>query len=352
LAIRSLDGSYRYRYSRRMVMNGRLTYVPGTAGGGAGFDATEPRIAPRRDPGSVDEVPAGPGVDEVGPGSLRGALPHGLHRGIEHDAYHVRVLGMASNTALSRLVQSPAHYRAWLAGHDKDTPARAFGRGMHCALTEPGCFARTYAVEPDFGDCRANSATGTTKEEGAANKRARDLWRLEHAGAELVAANDFEAMQGMSAAVRRHPTVGRLLESCEAELTARWLDTETDVECKARADLYSKKFRTIVDIKTTEDARPHAFARSVALYGYHRQEAFYRQGFAACGADVERFVFVAVEKTVPYGVRAYMLDAEGLEKGAEAVRRGLRTLALCLTTGQWPAYTDEIEELSLPRWAA
>jgi hypothetical protein len=274
------------------------------------------------------------------------ALPHGLHHGLDHEDYHVRTLGMASSSALARVEKSLAHYRIWVDAADNDdgeddTKALYFGRGFHCALLEPACFARTYCVEPEWGDCRKTD-----------NKLRRDSWRLEHANLNLVSRADYDSWVGMAEAVRAHPTIGRLLAAGEPEITLRWRDADTGLECKARADSYVERHATVLDVKTCMDARPHAFARSVAAYGYHRQEAFYRRGFKALGLELREFVFVAVEKTPPYGVRIYLLNAEALEAGERAVSRSMSALAGAMQNGQWPAYPIDIEELALPRWAA
>jgi hypothetical protein len=103
---------------------------------------------------------------------------------------------------------------------------------------------------------------------------------------------------------------------------------------------------TIVDLKTTTDASPDGFARSVAQYRYHVQQAHYLQSHIA-----DRFIFLAVEKTFPYCVATYELDADAVAVGEQLRQSNLQAIANCKDAQSWPGYTDQIQTLSLPRWA-
>ncbi|MBK7542908.1 MAG: PD-(D/E)XK nuclease-like domain-containing protein [Candidatus Competibacteraceae bacterium] len=88
-----------------------------------------------------------------------------------------------------------------------------------------------------------------------------------------------------------------------------------------------------VDIKTTKDASPAGFAKAVANYRYHVQQAHYLAGCAALGLPASDFVFVAVEKAEPYPVACYQLSdaAEGV--GYRLWRRDLTAFATCQKGG-------------------
>jgi exodeoxyribonuclease VIII len=109
----------------------------------------------------------------------------------------------------------------------------------------------------------------------------------------------------------------------------------------------------LVDAKTYSDASPREFARQVARKGYHRQAAWYSDGYAlASGEPVLGFVFVAVETAWPYASCAVMLDDEGLAKGRAENTELLARFAECRTANSWPGYSNEIEQITLPKWAA
>lgn len=270
-------------------------------------------------------------------------LAEGLHADIAEERYHGRELGVASKSALDLVRRSPAHYYAWVRGEidDEDSPALAFGRAFHTALLEPEKYARRYIVEPDFGDCRFKE-----------NKARRDEWRREAAGRVPVDASDARRIERMVEAVRRHPRARNLIAGGQPEVTVKWIDEATSLTCKGRVDYYRPDLRLIVDAKTALDASPGAFRKSCASYGYGRQEAMYRAGFAAIGKPVEHFVFLAVEKEPPYQVGLYNLTPESVARGHESIRRDMETLAECIRTNRWPGYSEEIVELELPPWAA
>ncbi len=270
------------------------------------------------------------------------ALPFGILSGISEQVYHEPRLGVASKSALDQVERSPAHYRAWLDGTRSETSAALeFGRAMHCAILEPERFAEQYVVEPDFGDCRKT-----------ANKAARDAWRLEHAGAVTIEDEQMTSIRGIVSSLKSHELASKLLAGGESEVTLSWEDQATRLPCKGRVDYFIRDLGIAVDVKSTEDASPEAFRRSIARYGYHRQDAFYRGGFRALGVPLKHFAFVVVEKSAPFATAVYMLDAEAVASGEQSVARNMITLAGCVRRDEWPGYPTEIQTLSLPPWAA
>jgi hypothetical protein len=268
-------------------------------------------------------------------------LPDGMHEGIPEAIYHQRIPGVASKSVLDLVDRSPAHYAAWLAGaSSEESPALAFGKALHCALLEPHVYRSTYTVEPSFGDCRKTD-----------NKKRRDDWRGANAGRSLLEQADALAIDGMIKSAMAHPRASKMLDEGSSEVTVKWTDAATGIVCKSRADHYVGRLSLCLDVKTTEDARASAFAKSVANYGYHRQAAFYSDGFAAVGSEIEHFVFLAIEKRPPYLVALFNLEDEDIAQGREEIRRSIQTLADCIERGEYPGYPTSIQTLSLPAWA-
>lgn len=270
-------------------------------------------------------------------------LAHGIREDVPGEVYYERIDGIANVSVLKEVSRSLAHARAWFDAADEgdDSPALAFGKAFHAAILEPLVFESTYVVVPSFGDCRKKE-----------NKALRDAWRAENAGKSEISQEDMQRIHAMRAAVMAHPIAGELLQGAATEVTMRWRDAATGLECKARVDALSRSPRLAIDLKTTEDASKRGFERSVSSYGYHRQAAFYEAGFAALGAPVEDFVFVAVEKAFPHVVGVYVLDDEAKGRGRTRFREELALLSEAYDTGIWPGYSQDIETISLPPWAA
>ncbi len=271
-------------------------------------------------------------------------LAHGIHLGIPAAVYYHPVLGLVNASSLKHVSRSLAHYRAALAN---DTPAAnaaalELGTATHAAILEPDAFDREYVIAPDFGDCRFKE-----------NKARKAVWLAENTGKKTLLPEDFNAIRGMSAAVRAHPEAAPLLARAQTEVTLRWQDPATGLECKGRADGFVEAagVRLVFDLKTTDDASPFAFGRSCASYSYHVQAAFYEAGFAALGRPLDAFLFVAVEKAPPYAVAVYQLSPRAEAKGRKAVARSMATLLEAFEADAWPAYPQQITELDLPAWA-
>jgi exodeoxyribonuclease VIII len=291
-------------------------------------------------------------------------LRPGLHLQLDERVYHQRVLGYASKGALDKVLESLATYRCWVdgAGDEPETKALSFGSVAHCFTLQPEVFAQRYVAEPDWGYCMKHDASGTTKEQGAENRKRRDEWRAERKGATFVSAKDLRVVTGMREALRKSPDVGRYFESLwsgrdgyHAEATCVWECSDTGLLCKSRKDLLVDggallDESLILDVKTCADCRAAPFNRARAEYGYHRQDPHYRDGAAAVGLRPERFIFVAVEKTPPYLHQAYELDPVLLERGRDEVRKAKLALVTALAFDEWPGLPPGVKTLYAHPW--
>lgn len=245
--------------------------------------------------------------------------------------YHADPAISASH--LHAIARSPYHY--WSRYLDPNrtpvepTAAMRLGSLVHCAVLEPEDLLQRYSVAPDR----------RTKEGKAA------VARMAAEGIEAVSESDMALALSMAASVRVHPAAAALLAQGKAEQSFWWDDAATGLRCKCRPDWYIGA--TVVDLKTTTDASPAAFARSVATFRYHVQASHYLAGLHGA----ERFVFIAVEKTAPYAVAVYELDAAAMAAGDELRQRDMRIIADCRATTDWPGYGDDCQALSLPSWA-
>jgi exodeoxyribonuclease VIII len=159
-----------------------------------------------------------------------------------------------------------------------------------------------------------------------------------------VSAGDMDAALAMASAVRSHQAAAALLRSGQPEQSFWWDDSDTGLRCKCRPDWLNGA--TVVDLKTTTDASPAGFAKSCAAFRYHVQASHYLAGLPA-----ERFIFIAVEKTYPYAVGVYQLDADAMQRGDELRKQNMRMIADCRAINEWPGYSTTCESLSLPKWA-
>lgn len=249
---------------------------------------------------------------------------------LSNEDYHLHPAVSASH--LHYIAQSPFHYWSRFINPDRNpvepTAAMRLGSLVHCAVLEPD------QLQYRYSRC-ASRATKAGKEQA---------FNLASRGIEAVSDADWELAIAMNNAVNLHPAARKLLQEGEAEQSYFWEDSRTGLQCKCRPDWLNGS--TIVDLKTTQDASPKGFAKSVANFRYHVQASHYLSaGFA------DRFVFIAVEKTYPHAVAVYELDAVALNLGESLRLDNISRIAECRALNKWPSYSDNELTLSLPVWA-
>lgn len=197
-----------------------------------------------------------------------------------------------------------------------------------------------------------------------------DDWRTKAAKAERDAARErgevpilraeFEQVEAMATALRRHPVAGPLFDRARGgrpEQTLIWRDSPSGVMCRARLDRLPDPLpgvRLVVpDYKTAAKADRESLSRAAYSYGYHQQGDWYLAGLRALGlADPHAaFVFACQEKTPPYLVSVIQLDHVAMRIGAARNRRAIDVYVHCRDRGHWPAHVEGVGEVSLPRWA-
>lgn len=254
----------------------------------------------------------------------------GLFPGIPIEEYH-RMAGVSS-TRLKKMSRSAAHYAT---NYDKGSKEKDFGRLFHPVILEPGTV--DLLVAPDLNK----------------NSNAWKEWKAANTGREIVSEKDKVVLDGMAASVAAHPGASKLLYGGDGvnEHSGWWMDEESGELCRCRPDRYRRDIGIIVDLKSAKDASKAGFERDAEKLGYFLSAAMYCDGVeAATGDRVKGFVFVAVEKEPPFAVGVYAYDSRSMEAGRTKYKRLLMDIADCKASGSWPAYSDNIETISLKNW--
>ncbi len=166
---------------------------------------------------------------------------------------------------------------------------------------------------------------------------------------------DLEAVKLMKDSIMSNPTASKLLNhEGEVEDSYFWKDKETGTKCKARLDKLIPDYQgksVIVDLKTTADASPAGFEKSMANYGYHRQAAWYSHAVElATGKAPALYIIIACEKVPPYDNVCYLISKTAMETGWQECRQAIEIYRECLEANLWPGYPDGLTELQLPKW--
>ena len=262
---------------------------------------------------------------------------------MENADYHRH--SAVSKSHLDQVAKSPLHYWARYLDPNRvapePTPAMAIGSAVHTHVLELDQWDARYVTAPEGINRRTN-----------AGKAEWETFETAATGRTVLSRTDAELVMRMGHSVFRHPAAAMLLAMPgKAETTHMWIDEATGLQCKCRPDWLTDDGSLIVDLKTTEDASPAGFRKSIANFRYFVQASWYLDGVErATGKRPEQFLFLCVEKRAPYAVAVYAADAEMIQIGAEAAARDLEVLATCKAAGAWPGYSDQIETISLPPW--
>ena len=244
-----------------------------------------------------------------------------------------------SNSMLKHLARSPAHLQTYLEQPPEQTPAILFGRIVHQLLLEPEK-PWSWAVRPPGLDGRSKEG----KE-----------WKARVGNKPILDHEEWLNVEGVVASVRTHPTARLALGNGRSEVSVFMPFTlGRSVLRRARIDFVNEG-NALVDIKTTEDARPESFSRTLFNMRYHVQAAYYldiwNDSLPKGETPKESFVFIAVEKTPPFAVAVYDLARDAINAGRKEYIRLLQLYMDCEEQRHWPAYDPDIQELNLPAWA-
>ena len=241
-----------------------------------------------------------------------------------------------SNSGLRLVSRSPAHYKYQPAR--EPTRNMVIGSALHMAALEPHLFYDTYTLLRDAPNRVCSEYKQAKKEFGEQF---------------VLVASEVEKVEGIMSALQGNKEINDLLIiPGPTELSGFSVDPEHGVTCRHRFDKLTN-CGIAIDLKTTIDARPDAFSRSVYNYGYHMQAAFYSdQHKWITGEELKDFVFIVIESESPFAVKMYRLDDESVEIGRYMYQKALATYAKCRESGIWPAYSnDGVETLRIPEYA-
>jgi exodeoxyribonuclease VIII len=246
------------------------------------------------------------------------------------------------------LLRSPAHYMAYmLSEEEKKADCLILGSLIDCLCLEPAKFDSYFAIRPDT----YTGSKGETKPWNANSKTCKgELELLSASGKQVVSMYQFELAQNISSAVLRHKTATEILSRSKKQTSLIWNDTDTGILCKGRLDMLSDV--DINDLKSTQDASPEGFSRSIDKFGYHIQGAFYSDGYAALTGNVQLpYNIIAVETIAPFCVATYALEPDTLLIGRDIYKKALKKFKDCKQHNNWPGYSDFVEPIDIPAYA-
>ena len=257
--------------------------------------------------------------------------------------YHTRA--EISKSDLDLLAKSP-----YLLKLKKDglyqTEASAslnLGSAVHKLVLEKNDFFNEFAIEPNL-DKRTKDGKAEFNEFLAKNSDKI-----------ILKSDDYDKALQIAEAVNHAKATANFLKDGKAEQS--YFSEIQGVKVKCRPDFYNENLGLIIDLKTTSDASPNGFMKSIANFNYHIQTAFYTDILQSLGKKVNKFLFIAVETKEPFLIGFYELDLAAIEKGREKYTELLSLWKWCVENNNYFQYGDfkdgryqVVKTLNLPTW--
>lgn len=253
--------------------------------------------------------------------------------------YH-KLPGLSATIANILLTKTPLH--AWFAHPAlnpdyarEEKPEFDYGTVAHRMLLE-GSEAGLHIVEAnDWRTKAAQEQREAAYAEGKTPLLARQVKKCR----EMVAA----AKEAIA-----YSEVSDVFAVGSPEMTIQWRDK--GIDCRSRLDWLTTDNALILDYKTTVNAHPEAFLRTVISTGYDVQEAFYRRAVRSLTGQEPRFVFLAQEKEPPFACSLIGLDPAMRDLADRKVEAAIDLWAQCVKENEWPGYSHRVAWLAPPAW--
>ena len=253
---------------------------------------------------------------------------------ISNPVYHGRKTHLSS-TNIRTFKKNKKQFEYSLS-HDlvKQTKAMVDGSAIHAFLLERAVFDSDFAIKP--ADMRLNTKEGKK-------------WAIDNKNKIII---DFDLGSNLfeiEKSVLNSPAKLIYDIKGQTELSYFWDDLGL-VKGKCRPDWISDDGNIVVDIKTTTDASPKGFQKSIANWGYHLQLGWYIRGLRKLGLPAKEFIFIAIEKTPPFSVGVYRANKEMITYANDEINNLVYDIDESLKSDDFPDYTPEILDLGLPNW--
>ena len=217
-------------------------------------------------------------------------------------AYLARADYASSSTLRRALRSGPARANAPF----EDDGSQRLAQALHALVLEPARFARDYLV--------------LDREWPLADETDEVLDRIWLSRAERA------ALSGARDAIRAYPRapLAAWLDAGMNEMSIYWTDG-AGRRWKARPDCFAGDI--VLELKTTVDVSPRAFARTRRRFGYDLQAAHYVDAVERMTGARPRFAFVAVELGAPHYVWLHELSRAELARAAAELETARARLA-------------------------
>ena len=239
----------------------------------------------------------------------------------------------------------PAKYRAG-GEEDVENNSLLFGSLLDCLLLTPMQFSTRFALQPETYTDAKGIVKPFTKQSNTCKE-----WIVSQGDKTIISADKLEEVRRAIEKINEDETISSFIKQSDAQvfISATWKDegTKLEIPIKALIDLLpredSEYSSCVADLKSTRDASPINFNRSVFSFGYHIQAAFYLDMVNQVDNSRDTFCFIVQENKKPFQTGKRILHTDFLEMGRNEYRAALANYCKCLKSGFFPSYDDTDE---------
>lgn len=267
-----------------------------------------------------------------------GIVPHtGILKDEPSESYHSK-RDYISSSPLPEMAKSPLHfYEAWTGKPKAATDAMDRGNFIHQIVLEQDI--AKYAPRPlnEKGELvRSNS-----KEYAA--------FLAANPGKTPIHPDLYGEALDILKSVCANRTFLKAFEASDKEVSFYAKHAETGLFLKARPDMIAKDYSFILDVKSTSDIMK--FERQMFSMAYDVRLIHYVETIKALtGNVIPEVYFFAVESKAPYGARLFRLRSDAIEAATIQWTRWLNEISACMEDGVWPGFSEEIVDISRPKY--
>ena len=269
-------------------------------------------------------------------------IDQGIYLNLSSEEYH------ADKDSISRsaLMDFKRNQRKYWAKHlaetikEEPTPAMEFGTAFHMMILEPSLFFSKYATFPQKVLKKDNpelyAQIKKLEEEAEASKKC------------MLSYADFTKLCDMQDSMFSNEKATQLVTGAIYESSYFWRDQHSGLMVKSRPDILHANI--YVDLKTTDDASPEGFQRSMVKGHHHIQAAMARDGVMALeGRKLDACINICVETKPPHCIGIYIIDEAAIEAGHCEYKQLLVDLKNAMHDNTFSDYP--VQTIGLPKWA-
>jgi len=283
-----------------------------------------------------------------------------------------------SPSGLAKLIESPAHYKAYKDKKSEPTQAMIDGTIIHMACLEPSLFHEKYTCEITKDDCpdalfTVDDLKAELDRQGVSYKstfkkpQLIDLVRVANPSAivfdtlltqsyaekEPIKKSLWNACENLSRKIHSRPFESKIWANAVKEEFVWWLHPK-GVIISMRPDLYAMdvpalydgkeyKLNVVLDIKKVTSVNDKSLRYEMIDSQNPMKAALYADGLTQIhGKEFNQFCFLYVTDKEPYSIRNLALTTGHLEAGRMVYEAAIDTYLECLKNDYWPDNYEEV----------